>query len=287
MRTPLSAALLLLAVASGACAHAKRAPPPAPIPLAPPLVAFEAVKVEGLGFAGAKLEFRGRVENPNATPMSIVRVDYGLDLEGTRAAQGGTDLSLALPAADPAAGPGLGSVPLPVQVRYAAVPGVAKVLALDREAAYALGGTVTFLTPQGPVRVPFAASGRLSVPRSPRIHVEKVVLRSASPREILLEMRMDVRNPNDFAIPPGRVGCGIHLSGKEVVRADVEFAAPIEGGATAGVAVPIRIAVLKAGKAVARLLIPFSSLDVAVKGEAVFGGVPVPLDLATSILPGQ
>jgi LEA14-like dessication related protein len=280
-------ATVALALAAAACSHARRPPPPAPIPVTPPLVAFEAVKVEGLGFAGAQLEFRGRVENPNPTPMSVVRVEYGLDLEGSRAAQGALDVSLGLAGADPATGPGLGSVLLPVQVRYAAVPGVAKVLALDREAAYALGGAVTFLTHQGPVRVPFAASGRLAVPRSPRIHVEKVVLRKASPREVALEMLMDVRNPNAFAIPPGRIGCGLHLSGKEVVRADVEIAAPIEGGGTAAVVVPIRISVLKAGKAVARLLIPFTSVDVAVKGEAVFGGVPVPLDLATNILPGQ
>lgn len=283
MRPLLPAIFLALA----ACAHAKRPPPPAPVPVQPPLVAFEAVRVEGLGFLGARLEFRARVENPNPAPVSVVRVEYGLDLEGGRAAQGALDVSLALAAADPTAGVGLGSVLLPVQVQYAAVPGIAKVLAMDREAAYALGGTVTFLTAHGPVRVPFAATGRVAVPRPPRFHVEKVVLRSASPREVALEMRMDVRNPNAFAIPPGRIGCGLHLSGREVVRADVEIAAPIEGGATAAVLVPIRISVLKAGKAVARLLIPFTSLDVAVKGEAVFGGVPVPLDLSTNIQPGQ
>jgi LEA14-like dessication related protein len=283
MRTPVLAAVLALA----ACSHARPPPPPAPIPLAPPLVAFEAVKVEGLGFLGADLTFRGRVENPNATPLSVVRVEYALDLEGGRAAQGALDVSLAVAATDPAAGPGLASVPLPVQLRYAAVPGVARVLAAEHEAGYTLGGAVTFLTPNGPVRVPFGAAGRLVVPRPPRFHVDKVLLRSASPREIALEMRMDIRNPNDFPIPPGRIGCGLHLQGREVVHADLEIAAPIAGGEAAALVVPIRISVLKAGKAAARLLIPFTSVDVAVKGEAVFGGVPVPLDLATSILPGR
>ncbi len=282
MRPLLPAALFALV----ACTHAKPPPPPAPIPLAPPLVAFEAVKVEGLGFLGADLAFRGRVENPNATPLSVVRVEYALDLEGGRAAQGALDVSLAVAAADPAAGPGLATVPLPVQLRYAAVPGIARVLALEHEAGYALGGAVTFLTPNGPVRVPFGASGRLVVPRPPRFHVDGIRLRSASHREIALEMRMDVRNPNDFPIPPGRIGCGLHLQGREVVRADLEIAAPIAGGEAAALVVPIRISVLKAGKAAARLLIPFTSVDVAVKGEAVFGGVPIPLDLATNILPG-
>jgi len=287
MRTLASAVSLTLALA--ACSHARppRPPPAAPLPVTPPRVAFEAVGAEGLGFGGANLSFRGRVENPNPAPISVVSVEYGLDLEGGRAAQGAQALALSVAAADPAAGPGVGSVLLPVQLRFAAVPGIAKVLAADREAGYALAGAVTFLTPSGPVRVPFAASGRVAVPHPPRFHVDRVLLRSASPREVALEMRMDVRNPNAFPIPPGRIACGLHLSGREVVRADLEVPAPIAGGETAALVVPIRISILKAGKAAARLLLPFTSLDVAVKGEAVFGGVPVPLDLATSILPAR
>jgi LEA14-like dessication related protein len=278
----------VLAVSFGltACSHAKKAPPPAPLPVHLPLVAFEAVKVEGLGFSGARLSFRARAENTGPTPISVVRIDYALDLEGGRAAQGTTPAALAIAGAT-AGAPGVATVVLPIELRFATVPGIARVLAADREAAYALSGAVTFLTPEGEVRVPMGHSGRLVVPRAPRFGVEKVLLRSASPREIALEMRMEVRNPNDFELPAGRIGCGLVLSGKEVVRADLEIPEPIVAGGSAAVTVPLRISVLKAGKAAARMLIPFTSLDVAVKGEAQFGGVPVPLDLATSILPGS
>ncbi|HET8538750.1 MAG TPA: LEA type 2 family protein [Anaeromyxobacter sp.] len=280
----LSAAALAVAVA--ACSHKPKAPPPAPIPVLPPLVALEAVGVEGLGFKGADLAFRARVENPNPAPLSAVRVEYALDLEGRRAAQGVLPTAVAVPAAG-AEGPGTGAVELPVQLRWAAVPGVAQVLAKDQEAEYALAGAVVFHTPAGDVRVPMSARGRMIVPRTPRFRVERVVLRSASPREIALELKLDVENPNAFEMPPGRVGCGLHLSGKEVVRADLVFAEPIAGGATASAVAPVKVSVLKAGKAAARLLIPFTSLDAELKGEAVFGGVPVPLDLPTSIRPGQ
>jgi hypothetical protein len=206
-------------------------------------------------------------------------------VEGGRAAQGAEAVALTLDAASPA-GPGMGAVQLPVELRFAAVPGIAKVLAADRPAAYVLGGSATFLTPAGEVRVPISKSGELVVPRAPRFAVEKVMLRSASPREVALEMRLDVRNPNEFPIPAGRVGCGLLLSDREVVRMDALIAEPIAAGGSAEVTVPIKISVFKAGRAVARLLIPFTSLDVAVRGEAVFGGVPVPLDLSTRILPG-
>lgn len=280
---------LALAVTLGlsACAHKKKvAPPPAPLPVHLPVIAFEAVKAEGLGFGGARLAFRARAENPGPTPISVVAIDYAVDVEGARAAQGTTPAALAIAGAT-AEGPGSAAVTLPVELRFTAVPGIARVFKEDREAAYTLHGSVTFLTPTGELRVPMSHSGRMAVPRPPTFQVEKVLLRSASPREVALEMRMDVRNPNAFELPAGHIGCGLLLSGKEVVRADLEIVEPIAGGGSASVAVPLRISVLKAGKAAARLLIPFTSLDVTVKGEARFGGVPVPLDLATSILPGS
>jgi hypothetical protein len=281
-------ALAAVAVATtlAACSHARPPPPPAPIPVVQPLVALESAGVQELGFLGADLRFRVRVENPNSTPLSVARVDYGLDVEGRRVAQGALHEGVAVAAAGPD-GPGTASVELPVQVRYASVPGAAALLALDGEGGYALSGAVVFVTAAGEVRVPMSASGRLVVPRSPKFKVEKVVLRSASPRQIVLEMSLDVVNPNTFEMPPGRVGCGLHLSGREVVRADVVFPASIAAGATASAVVPIKLSPMKAGTAAARLLIPFTSVDASLKGEAVFGGVPVPLDLTTSILPGS
>lgn len=285
MRTLPIAVALAASVGLAACSHAKKAPPPAPLPVALPVVSFEGMRVEGLGFLGAQLSFLARAENPGPTPISVVRIDYALDVEGARAAEGTTPASLAIAGAAPE-GPGAAGLTLPVELRFAAVPGIARVVSAGREAAYALHGAVTFLTPAGEVRVPLAHSGHLAVPRAPTFQVERVLLRSASPREVALEMRMDVRNPNAFELPAGHIGCGLHLSGKEVVRADLELAQPIAGGGTAAVTVPLRISVFKAGKAAARLLLPFTSVDAAVKGEARFGGVPVPLDLSTSILPG-
>src|SRR5512138_3206990 len=206
------------AAALAACAHAP--PPPAPLPVFPPLVAIETAGFEGLGFTGVDLTFRARIENPNPTPISAVRLEYALELEGRRAAVGALEAGIVVPPAG-GAGPGTGAVELPVRVRYAAMPGVAAVLALDREATYALAGAIVFLTPAGEVRVPIGADGVAVVPHVPKVRVAKLSLRSASPREVVLELALEVENPNGFDVPAGRVGCGLHLSGKEIVRADV------------------------------------------------------------------
>lgn len=299
--------LLVLAAALSiavACAHKKKAPSAAPLPVVQPTIAFEGVKVEGLKFTGANLLFRARIENANPFPLSVTRIEYALQLEGRPAAAGAMDSALVVPAPTPAPpapppapgvappppappAPGVAEIALPVAVRFSAVPGCAKVLAAEKEASYVLGGSVAFMTPAGPIGVPLSQSGTFVVPKLPKIHVQRAALKSASAREVTVEVQLAITNPNEFPIPPGHVGYGLFVADREVVRADLDIAAPIDGGETASFGAPVKISVLKAGRAAARLLIPFKSMDIKLKGEAVFEGVPVPLDLGTSMTGNQ
>lgn len=268
----------------GCGGHAKKQLPPAPIPVERPLVALEAARVESLGFSGLDVVFDCRIENPNPFPLSVVKVSYGLALEGRAAAKGANATPVVIEAGGPGA-PGRGAFVVPVSVRFADVPAFAPLLARDRDAEYALTGEVIFHTPAGDVRVPLSQTGRIGMPRAPKIRVANVRLAKASPREVALELSVAVENPNAFPIPAGRIHYALFLSEKEVAKTDLVVAEPIAGGASAAFPGSIKVSILKAGTAAARLLIPFTSLDASVRGEAVFGGVPVPLDVATSILP--
>lgn len=275
-------AVLAASLALTGCGHTKKIAP-APLPVERPVISLTAAKVVSLDFRGLELSFGCAIDNPNPFPLSVARVKYGLALEGRNAASGSIPAPLEIAPAAPDA-PGRGSIVVPVTVRFADVSAFGSLLTGDREAAYALGGEVIFETPGGPIAVPISQAGRVAMPRAPRFHAGKVHLRSASPREVVLEMPLDVRNPNAFAIPAGRISYALLLSDKEVAKAEVVIDEPIAGGGSAALAMPIRISMLKAGKAAARLMLPFASLDVGVRGQAEFGGVPVPLDLGTSIV---
>jgi LEA14-like dessication related protein len=280
-----SLVLAFAALTAAACGHARpKAPPPAPIPVERPVISVTAARVDSLGFAGLDVVFSCRIENPNGFPLSIVSVSYAVALEGRTAAAGSTSAPLFVAPATPA-GAGVAALDVPVGVRFANVPAFAPLLALDRDAELALTGAVTFETPGGRVAVPLSHLGRVAIPRAPRFRVGRATLRSASPFAVKLDMAVDVQNPNAFAIPAGRIRYGLFMSDREVARTELVVADPIAPGATAALAVPLEISMLKAGKAAARFLLPFASLDVGVRGEAVFGGVPVPLDLAASVLP--
>jgi len=286
---------LALAAAFG-CSHKRpRPPPPAPLPVELPSIAFEGARLDELKFSEARLTFTARVDNPNPFPLSVSRVRFALLLEGRPAAQGQLDTAFAIPPAsaappvDPAAPaalvPGEGSITFPVAIRFGALPGFAKVMAAQREAAYALSGAVAFSTPSGMVEVPIQAGGVIPIPKRPDVQVARFQLRSASPTRIVLELRIRVGNTNVFPLPSARLDYTLYVSGRDVARATGRLESPLGVGETAEILIPIEISPLKVGKAAARFLLPFASLKVELKGGLDFEGVPVPLDLDADVLP--
>lgn len=276
--------LAVALVAAFGCAHKKpKAPPPAPIPVELPLVAFETAKVEEFKFSQALLTFTCRVENPNPFPLSVSGVRFAVLLEGRPAAKGDIDTAFAIPAAAEAI-PGRGSITFPVAIRFSAVPGFAKVMAMEKEAGYAIAGAVAFRAPQGVVQVPIAFEGTLPVPKMPKVDVLRLTMRSASPSAIVLELRVRIGNTNGFPLPSAHLDYGLHVSKNEVARATGRLQAPLLPGESAELVVPIEISPFKAGKAAAGFLIPFKSKKVELKGRFEFDGVPVPLDLDADVV---
>lgn len=293
---------LALALAAAGCSHRRPPPPPpAPIPVELPSVAFEAVQLDGLQFTQVALTFRARVDNPNPFPMSVSRVRFAVLLEGRPAAQGQVDTAFAIPAAAPASPqadppgalpaappalvPGKGSISFPVAVRFGAVPGFVAVMAAKQEAACALTGAVVFNTPYGLVEVPIQGGGTIPVPKKPDVQVARLVLRSASPMAIVLELRLKVGNTNVFPLPSARLDYTLVVNGKDVARATGRLESPLGVGETVELTVPIEISPLKAGKAAARFLLPFVGIEVKLRGGLDFEGMPVPLDLDANVLP--
>lgn len=289
-------ALALALVAAAGCSHRKpRPPPPAPIPVELPSIALEGAKLEELKLSEARLTFSARVENPNPFPLSVSRVRFAILLEGKPAAQGQIDTAFAIPAATPGAPatagatpevvPGKGSIAFPVAIRFSAVPGFVKVMATQKEAAYALTGAVGFSTPHGVVELPIQAGGTIPVPKKPDVQVARLIMRSASPTAIVLDLRFKIGNTNVFPLPSARLDYALFASGKEVARATGRLESPLGAGETVELTVPIQISPLKVGKAAAKFLVPFSSLKVELKGGLDFEGMPIPLDLDADVQP--
>lgn len=281
----LALALALVAVSAG-CSHKRpRPPPPAPLPVELPKISFDGAKFDELQFTQAQLTFHARVENPNPFPLSVSRVRFGIEIEGRTAAKGEVDAAFAIPAMAPDLVPGRGGISFPVALRFAAIPGFTKVMATKQEAAYALTGAVAFRTPHGVVEVPIQGGGVLAIPELPKVDVKKFVLKSASAREVVLELGLRVKNPNGFPLPAAGVDYALIINKKEVTRARGRIAEPLGAGESTELSIPITISVLKVGQVAARFLLPFASIKAELRGGFDFGGFPIPLDLDADVLP--
>ncbi len=267
MRHPLRAVLALLALAG--CAEVGKL---AASVVEPPRLTFRAVNVRAFDLDGATLAFDFDVENQNGFGLSVARIAYALDVEGTRldgAAPGG----LKLPARAKA------PLTLTARLRYKDVPALASMLGKKDSVRYKLSGAVGVQTPVGVLDLPVAHEDKLDLPRLPQLALDGVSIRSVSLTRLALEVRVRMTNPNAFALPAGRLDGALSLGGAEVARVDDRSLAAVPGRGSAVAAIPISLDLGDAGRA-ALDLSRGAPVQVGLRGEAQVAGARLPLSLS-------
>lgn len=242
-----------------------------------PVLHLRSASVQALDLEGATLAFTWDVENPNGFGVDLARVAWSIDVEGARLASGDLPGGLAVPAN------GVAPVSFPVRVRFADVPGIVALLGGGRDRIrYALAGNIGVRTPLGVIDLPLSHEDALRLPDLPRFAVEGITVRSASFTGVAVDVRLRVRNPNAFALPPGRLDYALAIGGVPVVRADQARIEPVAGGVSGIVAIPVRVDVASAGRAAAELA-RGAEVGVELTGRAHLGGIPLPLDLRAKV----
>jgi LEA14-like dessication related protein len=242
-----------------------------------PKLSFRSASLEALDMEGATVAFTWDLENPNAFGLDLARVGWLVDVEGTRIAAGDLPGGLRIPAN------GTGPVTFPVRVRFRDVPGIASLLSSGKdELRYRLGGTLGIRTPFGVLDLPLSHEDRLRLPAMPTFALEGVSVRSLGLTEVGLDVRLRVRNPNDFALPLGSIDYALAIAGTPVARIEGAELAGVAGKASAVVAIPVRVEVASAGRAAAELA-RGGEVQVDLAGRAVVAGIPLPLDLRARV----
>jgi LEA14-like dessication related protein len=238
-----------------------------------PTLTFRSASVQALDLEGATLAFTWDLENPNPFGVDLARIGWAVAVEGTRIAAGDLPGGLQIVAN------GTGPVTFPVRVRFQDVPGIVSLLGSGKDALrYKLDGTLGVRTPLGILDLPLSHEDRMRLPSLPRFGLEGIAVRSLGFTEIVLDVRLRVRNPNAFALPVGSLAYALALGGAQVAHADGAELAGVPGGASAVVAIPVRLNVMSAGRAAADLA-RGSEVQVDLSGTANVAGIPMPLDL--------
>jgi LEA14-like dessication related protein len=262
----LVAPLLLLAACAGLNELAASA-------VQKPKLTFRSVSLTAVDLEGATLAFTWDLENPNGFGVNLARVGWTIDVEGTRVASGD------LPGGVEIRANGTAPLTFPVHVRYRDVPGIVSLLGSKKDAVrYKLAGTVGIRTPLGILDVPMSREDKLRLPSTPQFALDGLSIRSLGFSEIVLDVKLRVRNPNAFALPLGKLEYALALGGTSVARAAAVDVTPIAGGTSGVVAIPVHIDVAKAGRVAAELA-RGGEVQVDLDGKATLGGIPFPLDL--------
>lgn len=243
----------------------------------PPKLTFRSVSLSALDLEGATLAFTYDLENPNGFGLSLARVGYAVDVEGTRVASGDLPGGLQIKAS------GTAPVTFPVHVRFQDVPGIVNLLTSKRDTVrYKLAGNVGVRTPLGVLDVPLSHEGALDLPSMPQFALDGISIRSLGFTQITFDVHLRVRNPNGFALPVGKLDYGLAVGGAKVAQAAALDVAPVAGRSSAIVAIPVKLDVASAGRAAAALA-GGGEVPVELGGKANLAGIPFPLDLKGTV----
>jgi LEA14-like dessication related protein len=242
-----------------------------------PKLTFRSASLEALDLEGATVGFTFDLENPNGFGLTLARLGYGIEVEGTRVAAGDLPGGLRIPAS------GTAPVTFPVRVRFGDVPRIASLIGSGRDAlAYRLSGTIGVSTPVGVVELPLSHSDRLALPKLPEFALAGLDVRSASFSDVTVDVRVRVKNPNAFAVPAGQLDYALAIGGNPVATGAGRALERVAAGGSAVVAIPVRVDLARAGRAAADLA-RGGAVDVALKGKAELAGVPIPLELSAKL----
>lgn len=242
-----------------------------------PKLTFRSASLQALDLEGATVAFNFELSNPNAVGVDIARAGWAIEVDQTRIAAGDLPAGLKVPAN------GTAPVSFPVRVRFRDVPGVVSLITSGKDdLPYRLSGTLGVRTPLGILELPLSHSDHLRLPKLPRFAVDGLSVRSVSFSSVGIGLRLRVRNPNAFPLPPGTLDYALALGGARVARAEGARIESVQGGASAVVEIPIHVDLVSAGRA-ASSLVQGGEVDVELSGKADVAGLPLPLDLRARV----
>lgn len=277
MPYPARLAVLSALWALAACAGVPRPPPPLASSIEPPRLVVESLVPRDADAHGVTLAVLGRIENPNPVDLSLSRFAWQFQVEGQPAGSGQApaDLLLRRGSAVP--------VTVPARLGWAGVPSFAALLATRQSVPVRVSGVASVRVAGGALDLPFAAEGSVALPRLPAVTLRGAALEEAGLFQTVIELHLEVENPNPFALPTGRLAYDLTVAGSPVARAASASLERVPPGGAAVVKVPVTVSAVGAlsallaaatrgnAEAVLRGRVEYGALGLALEARAALG----------------
>ncbi|MDK2971141.1 MAG: hypothetical protein PWP23_896 [Candidatus Sumerlaeota bacterium] len=206
-------------------------------------------KVRGAEFAGMTtrsltLNLDVEVSNPYAVALPMTDLTYGMEMPGKS-----DEPIFSGKLADPGTVPAKSSsrITVPVTIDF---PGLLAALGGVKPGSivpYKLTGQLDVKNPLSadPLSLPFSHEGELPVPAPPDIQVGGIEWQSISLSEVSGALKLDLANPNDFAVTLSELDYGLKLNDTDISSGDVRDQAPdgiaFQPGAKQSLEIPLNL----------------------------------------------
>lgn len=209
-----------------------------------PNVKLEKVDLLGVDFQRARLRADLLLENRVAVPIRLVKVNWGVRIDGDSLVTGDLDQSLEVPAN------GTTKVQVPFALKFEDLYRISQKYKEQDEAPYRFEGTVSVDTPVGPVSLPFKADGKVPVLKVPQVDLAKAEVKGVSFTGADLRLKFNVKNPNAIALDVQALDYALTLAGSKVLDGKLPAALAIAGKGSGMFDAEVRLSFQQAAAAV-------------------------------------
>ena len=240
-----------------------------------PVVRIVGMKVIGASLTHLEMLFDAVVDNPNGFGLKLAGIEYTLDVDGTRVAQGETKEQVVLKAN--------GTTPQKFTVNLPFGDTTAVILRTlqKKEVDYTLNTVFRFGRENIYVRVPVSHQGKAPVPHPPQVVVEDLRFSHVGADGVGLTLVSSVQNPNTFALPLDRFVASVWINDRAILSNQTLTGIEVAPGGRKEVPIDFSVDLAQLGLGLSSLL-SRPQLDWRVTVALEAGQLKMPFDKAGS-----
>lgn len=229
-----------------------------------PTMTFKRLDITQISFSGIGFNIVMDAQNTNAFALDLGSIDYQLDIESKKLAEGHANQPVRVPAR------GVGEVTLPIQFQFVELgQALMSLFTAKDQLPFHVHATLGFNSPVGKIPIPVDHNGMLPVPKLPDVKIASANMGSTSLSGTTLNINLGLTNKNAFALPLGKMNYRLNVAGTEVVASSTP--APNLGpNGSANLTIPVQVNFLSLGGSIAKAI---KSRQVAV---GLTGGLDIP-----------
>jgi LEA14-like dessication related protein len=228
----------------------------------PPEVSIVNTSITGLSFAELNLLFDLNIKNTNGLAIKLQGLDYQLLINDNSFLSGNQNQGIEIAAyAD-------NKVSLPLTLNLVDLYKTVASLINQDTSAYQLSCGLTFDLPVlGATRIPISKTGSIPLPKIPNVSLEGLKLNSLNLTGANLELKLNVKNANAFAVLFNNLNYGLTVNGVNWVQGQTVKGFSLNEKKNQTLTLPLSLNFIQIGSAVYQSLSSNKALSFKLNGD--------------------